>query len=342
MGFALSSAEQYRRSSKRMLVIAMAAVAAACSPARVGEALDSRPGDNGPQARLMALTGLDQRVADAAWRLSLANAALCPLTRQSAGWMLHSANQYSRELRPFAEATFGLTGDLPGILAVPDGSPAAAAGLGVGDLIMAVNGRSLGQGVIGGGPSITGLDHHQQQIDRALAEGPVVLSVSRDGESRIVRLEPRTACGYDVQVNPSDELNARADGRRLYITSAMAAYAASREDLALVLGHELAHHVLGHRVWHEAGEYGRQTGRPSITSEGGSERAADRAGLYLMARAGFDTSGAAAFWRAFGRANWRVRFPQLNHPTAETRASALEAVHREIELKRATGGELQP
>ncbi|MDI6624851.1 MAG: hypothetical protein QME55_08985, partial [Brevundimonas sp.] len=69
--------------------------------------------------RLTALTDLDQRVARVAWRLSEANAALCPTVRLSAGWALHSARQYRPALRSHAQARFGLRGDLPGVIAAP-------------------------------------------------------------------------------------------------------------------------------------------------------------------------------------------------------------------------------
>ena len=81
---------------------------------------------------------------------------------------------------------------------------------------------------------------------------------------------------------------------------------------------------------------------PLTAAAGGSERQADRVGLYLAARAGFDTSVAPAFWRRFGEFNWRVRYPQWNHPSAEARASALEEVQAEITARRAGGQPLSP
>ncbi|HRJ62962.1 MAG TPA: PDZ domain-containing protein, partial [Brevundimonas sp.] len=95
------------------------------------------------EQRLIALTDLDQRVARVGYRLSAANAELCPAVRNSAGWLLHAASQYSPELRPHAEARFGLDGDLPGLLAVPEGSAAARAGLRRGDLLLGINGEAL-------------------------------------------------------------------------------------------------------------------------------------------------------------------------------------------------------
>ena len=296
------------------------------------------------EQRLIALTDLDQRVARVGYRLSTANAELCPAVRNSAGWLLHAASQYSSELRPHAETRFGLDGDLPGLLAVPDGSAAALAGLRRSDLLLSVNGEALTRGVTRRAAAFEGVEANIQKLDLALAAGSVDIAFRRDGNDQTARIAPQRACGYDVQLDPSDELNARADGKRLFITTAMAGFTATDDELALVLGHELAHHVLGHRGWHEAETQGRQTQTvPALAgTAGGAERQADRVGLYLAARAGFDSSIGPAFWRRFGAFDWRVRYPQWGHPSAEARARALEQVQAEITARRASGQPLVP
>ena len=295
--------------------------------------------------RLAALTDLDQRVARVAWRLSEPNASLCPVVRQSAGWALQSAQQYSLALRPHAIGRFGLRGDLPGVLAAPSGSPAAEAGLRTGDLLVAAGGVPLRVGDAREEASYEGLAANLRIIDAALADGSTTFTVERGAEAFEVIVEPLRACGYEVQLNPSDELNARADGRRLFISTALAGFAESDDELAVILGHELAHHVLRHRHWNDAGGAARQTNEDAWGGEGGeggAEQQADRVGLYLLARAGFDPTVAAPFWRRFGESNWRVRFPQIGHASAGSRARALEEVQREIEAKRQVGGELLP
>ncbi len=319
------------------------AAGGACSPTADSATAVSQP--PGEAQRLKALTDLDQRVARVAWRLSEANAALCPTVRLSAGWALHSARQYSPELRPHAEARFGLRGDLPGVVAAPGGSPAEAAGLRTGDLILAMGGASLSAGAQGGAAEWEGLEANIRTVDAALARGPSAVSVQRGDERLDLTVHPRRACGYEVQLDPSDELNARADGRRLFISTALAGFAQDDDELAVILGHELAHHVLGHRPWNEKGGAARRANEGVWQAEGGrggAEQQADRVGLYLAARAGYDPAVAAPFWRRFGASNWRVRFPQIGHASAGARAEALEAVRREIEDRRRLGGELLP
>ena len=312
------------------LVMVAAGLLAACGSSSGAARLPAADAD--AAARLSALTDLDQRVARVAYRLSVANAELCPTVRRSAGWALHSSRQYSQALRPFAEARFGLRGDLPGVLAAPEGSPAAEAGLATADLILDVNETALATGDGGERASFSGLAANVARLDEALAQGRIHATVERNGRTRTVAVTPRTACGYEVQLDPSDELNARADGRRLFISTALAGFADSDDELAVILGHELAHHVLRHRDWSDLGGLGRSENAEahSTRPEGDPERQADRVGLYLVARAGYDPAVAAPFWRRFGASNWRVRYPQLAHASAETRARRLEEVNAEI------------
>lgn len=325
----------------RLACPALAAAAVGCSPTPgvtpIGPADEAQ--------RLASLTSLDERVARVAWRLSAANVGLCPAVRQSAGWALHSAKQYSEDLRPHAAERFGLRGDLPGVLAASPGSPAAAAGLRPGDLLLTADGQSLAAGDHAGAPSWDGLGRNLRVVDEALADGDARFRVQRGAETLDLIVRPEPACGYDVQLNPSDELNARADGRRLFISTALAGFAAGDDELAVILGHELAHHVLRHRHWSETGGAARQVNAEvwrTEGGEGGAEQQADRVGLYLAARAGYDPSVAAPFWRRFGASNWRVRFPQIGHASAGARAQALERVAQEIEAKRAAGEPLLP
>ena len=293
--------------------------------------------------RLTTLTALDQRVARVAQRLSEANVDLCPAVRQSAGWALHSANQYSNELRPLVQSRFGLEGDLPGVLSAPAESAAADAGLREGDLILTANGTTLNAGPARAAPAFEGLAANVAVLDRALSGGVTRLEIRRSGQPLSVTIDPHRACGYDVQLNPSDELNARADGRRLFISTALAGFTQSDDELALILGHELAHHVLRHRNWSDVGGAGREANdATAVNGVGDKEIQADRVGLYLAARAGYETRIAPAFWRRFGAYNWRVRYPQLRHASAEARARALEQVQVEIDAKRAQGAPLLP
>lgn len=325
------------------MAVALGLEAAGCTTPVPGGVSARSTGDE-PAARLEALVALDRRVTAVGYRLTTANIDLCASRRDVAGWTLHAANQYSDALRPVAEARFGLEGDRPGILAVADDSPAARAGLTAGDLLIRVNGQNLAAGDGSGPPSHDGLAAHVARLDQALAAGPVILEVRRGDTTRTVTVQPTQACNSFFQVDPSDEYNARADGKGVFISSTMAAYAAHDDDLAMILGHELAHNVLQHHPSPEP--LGEPDPVPETALPRGNhwtqERDADRVGLYLVARAGFDATRAPGFLRRFGADNWRVRYAQIGHASAEARARALEETNAEIAVQRAAGQPLRP
>jgi hypothetical protein len=276
-----------------------------------------------------ALQALEARVAAVAYRLTTANTELCRDRGPQTGLTLHDAQQYSPADRAEAVRFFHLT-DAPAVMAVAPDSPAGRAGLRAGDVITAVNGQSLhGPAPIDGPASYQGVARALSWIEGALRQGPAVLSVPRGGETLSLTLQPARGCAYQVQLVPSPSMTASADGRVVSLTTALARYAARDEDLAVVIGHEMAHNLLQHRL-NAAG------------SSRSRERAADRVGLYLTARAGYDITGASDFWRQFGDDSWRARLGVLTHPSPTARSQAVAATAAEIAARRAAGEPLVP
>lgn len=302
-----------------------------------------------PAVRLERLTDLDVRVAEVAWTLALANADLCPVNRARAGWTLHSASQYGAELRPLAEARFGLAGDLPGVLAAPPGSPAAEAGLARGDLILSVNGQPLLEGRPRLEESYDGLEANVAVLDGALARGPVLLTVRRGGAEREVMVRPVSACAYPAQVEITGSFRSRTDGRHIFISDGMANLAENEDQLAFVLAHELAHAVLEHRSQPDvAGVRGRLNWAISMRRglSLSSEADADRMGLFLVARAGFDPYRAIEFLSRWEAVDEGARGPQINtggvYESAAGRRRALGAVLEDIAARKTAGRALIP
>jgi membrane-associated protease RseP (regulator of RpoE activity) len=304
---------------------------------------------DGPAVRLERLTQQDVRVAQVAWRLALANADLCPVNRQRAGWTLQSAGQYGAELRPLAEVRYGLVGDLPGLLAVPPGSPAALAGLAPGDLILAVNGQALTPGDVNATETYDGLQANSAVLDAALARGPATLRVRRDGAEREVTVRPVLACAYPTQVEVTGTIRSRADGRHIFISDGMANLARNDDELAFALAHELAHAVLEHRSQPDVVGL-RGASNWAISMRRGlslsSEADADRMGLYLVARAGFDPWLAVEFLTRLGDTDPLLRTPQVNlggvYEGTSARRRALQPVLEDIAGRRTAGRALIP
>ncbi|MGE5567085.1 MAG: M48 family metalloprotease [Parcubacteria group bacterium] len=280
---------------------------------------------------LDTLQAEDARVAAVGYRLVTANLELCAARGPASGLALHDALQYGPRDRPAAMRHFGLNG-APGVLAVAPGSPAEAAGIKAGDLLLGVGG-DIGFDVtpppVDAPASEAGVDAAFDRLDRALSGGSAKSWLSRQGRVYTVQLGSTPACAYRFQVYPSSVRNASANGQTVLVSTALVRYAVRDEDLAVALGHELAHSVLAH-VQHPIG------------SSRSRERAADYLGLYLTARAGYDISGASAFWRRFGADDWRARGDIFTHPSASARAKALARTTAEIQAKRAAGQPLLP
>jgi len=298
-----------------------------------------------PAQRLTVLSELDTRVNAVGYRLALSNVALCPDTGPATGLLLHAESQYSGYLRPAARTRWALDGDLPGIAAIAPDSPAAKAGLEVGDLLLSANGNPFAPGEPDRPATFEGLAANIAMLDAALAAGEVRLVVRRSGLEREFTLSPVTACAYVFQVDPSTELNARADGKRVFVATAMAVFAETDDDLAVILGHEMAHNVLEHREFFDE----RGVARSILGNYGNSpwelvqaEREADRVGLYLMARAGYDPARGPVFMRALAERSPGLRYAQWGHPSAGARARAQQITVDEIRQKRASGQPLTP
>ena len=164
----------------------------------------------------------------------------------------------------------------------------------------------------------------------------------------------------------SSEINAYADGEQVVITTGMMRFATDAE-LAVVVGHEIAHNAMGHisamksnSLWGAiAGALadglsaagGVQTGGAyaQLGADAGAsrfsqdfEREADYVGLYILARAGVEIDQAPEFWRHMAIANPGSIGLATSHPTSAERFVRLEQAVIEIEEKRQDGRPLLP
>lgn len=289
-----------------------------------------------PQPRespLDAVLAADARVAAIAFRINNANVDRCPRPGLDAGMVLQSAVQYPANVRAAAMERFGL-GSAVGVAVVLPDSPAEAAGLKPGDAILAVAGSPA--------PSIdpkrrdTSYSEVERTLDRievaARGRKAVPLDISRNGARRRLTMPVRPGCTIRAQIVPSDELNAFADDRYATITTRLEAFAASDDELALFLGHELAHAYLGHeRTLDAAAPMRAILGRAGVPAALvlRTEREADRLGMILAARAGYDVSRAGASWQRLATATGGAGFGRL-HPGAAERVREADRLAAEI------------
>ncbi|WP_448188469.1 M48 family metalloprotease [Azospirillum sp. sgz301742] len=224
----------------------------------------------------------------------------------------------------------------------------------VGDRLLAVNGERLPTGR-------DTLAQVEALLRRAVSsERPVTLSLSRGGQPLDLRVTPTLRCDFDVRLERAGVVNAYADGRSVRFTTAMMDFVTD-DELALIFGHELGHNAMGHMDKREenartgstlGGVLDLLTGAEHLGGYWGDvargaygrdfEAEADYVGIYYAARAGFDITAAAGFWRRLAALNPRTITMSTSHPTTPARFLALEAAAREIEVKRSSGADLRP
>jgi Zn-dependent protease with chaperone function len=247
-------------------------------------------------------------------------------------------------------------GDRYAVTRVVEGSPAAQAGLQVGDVFVSFGGQPLPQG--------PGAAAAVQRLVRQAAPGqPVALAVERDGVQRTLTLTPVLACDIDLVVQRSWEINAYTNGSLIQVRSGLLRFIESDDELALVLAHEVGHSVMKHATLtritmiggaivggmvdaiagNEEGTYTRGgIAAGSRRNSVAHELQADYVGLYVMALSGYDIGVAGPLWRRMAEYMPDEVSAMPTHPAPPARIAAIERTVAEIRAKQASRAPLVP
>jgi len=171
-----------------------------------------------------------------------------------------------------------------------------------------------------------------------LKPGQSMISVRSGGEAQDFAVRPKTVCGYPARLKFTPAVNAYANGREIIVTTGMMDFATD-EELALIIGHELAHNTQGHIrkiVQNTILAFGRGTFARQFESE------ADYVGLYYSARAGYAIDAAPQFWRKLALISVKSLDVPKTHPITPERYVRLRAAIEEVKAKQYTGDPLLP
>ncbi len=229
-------------------------------------------------------------------------------------------------------------------------SPADLTDLRVGDRILSINEKPLEEeNAIDVMKTLYKLEYPE--------ESSLELLIEREGQKIKLKINGIAACKYSVQMVNNDAVNAFASFEGVIITTGMIRFCEKDKELALGVGHEIAHISLGHLTKgivnripgtildfillatigvDSQGALGALT---SLVFSKAFEQEADYAGLYILARAGYDIIGSADFFRRMAVEHpGSIRGNFLStHPSMPERFVSIENTVDEIEEKRQRG-----
>ncbi len=291
------------------------------------------------------------RVDSIAFRIRTANVTDCKdRIASQIGLTAATPRSLPRRYQSYAGEALSIGWSRPTAISIVEGSPAARAGLVAGDEIIALNGELI---PLGGTAN---------WMWRKIAENgtdPVRLDTRRDGVDRTVTVTPVMGCSIPVEYHVDEAVNASASDYKIVISSGLLALAQSDAELAMVIGHELAHSTLGHldkQRWNTiigtaagaaidvgiqaggvstGGAFRRQfAGLGALAYSVGFEREADYVGAYYAARAGYDTRGTEDIWRRIAFVHPHSILNARTHPIAAVRFVQIQKTTAEIEDKK--------
>lgn len=266
---------------------------------------------------------LRTRLDNVAHRVLRANVELCEKTSPDHGIRTQTIRSFSKELRQGARRELGL-GDEPMIVYVRAGSTAEKTGLQKGDQILGEDEKPL---------SAPGKALNKHIKDR------LTMVRARQSDREAITLQAPESCDYPVYLRMSPAINAYANGRSIIVTAGMMNFVKSDDELAYIIGHELAHNTQSHV---------RKSITNYVLSLGGTrytrifEQEADYIGLYYMVRAGFDPDQVEDLWRRLALQSLRPIGRAKTHPAYPTRSVQIDATRDEIAGKKAKGDPLIP
>ncbi len=183
----------------------------------------------------------------------------------------------------------------PIILSIAKNSPAYHAGLLKNDIILEINEKNTKNFR----EKLAFILENKKGFKLKILRGKKEITISMIGVQ---------ICSYNVQVLPSGFPNAFADGEKVFITMAAIKLAQTKDELAFLIGHELAHNILHYKTF-DASEANllaidyldkpkiRQMKSILVWSNEDREIEADIEGMHLAFKAGFSLENVNDYWR---------------------------------------------
>ena len=299
------------------------------------------------------------RIDNVAFRIRTANTRFCKKkVAAQIGLFAGTVHSMPRKYQSVAAQALKLNWSTPRVIGVADGSPAALAGIAPGDDVLKLNGQPVPK---------RGTARWIAASVKEDGTAPITLTTRRDGKSRQLTLYPVMGCSIPIAFRTAPAPNASTNEEKIVIQSGILRVTRSDADLAVIIGHELAHANLGHIRKQQQNALIGQVGGAVI--DGGLmlggiytgwtfskhfkkagamaysvdfEREADYVGAYYAARAGYDITGAENVWRAMALESPASIRLANTHPSTPARYLFMRETIAEIADKRRRHRPLTP
>lgn len=274
----------------------------------VGHAVSANAPDVPWPVRLRAQMA---RVSTVGYRLAAVTHGMCNPQMALTGLSIDYLAAYPSADRSAVAALLHMS-DLPQVASVAPGSPADRAGVREGDDIAAIDGipaatlaaRSRDSGLLA--------DEIEDRLAATPVGGTIALTVVRNGTPIEMTVDPGRGCAARFIVKTGKGLTAFSDPRNVAVGEGLVDFSRTDDELALVLGHELAHIVH----------------RDAVNKTPGQRTKEDRAdvlGAVLARCAGYDIETALAFWPRYNKQDWLRFFRDPTYRSVDSRIALIRA-----------------
>jgi Zn-dependent protease with chaperone function len=177
------------------------------------------------------------RVDDVGFHIRVANRAFCRNAEAQIGLTAATVRSLPRKYRSYSQEALQLSWTQPTALSVASGSPAAVAGIKTGDQILTFDNEPV--------PATKTAGWVGRRLKQH-GEEPVQIMVRRDGVDTLHTVYPVMACAIPIDYVSDPTPNAFTNYKKIVIYSGILRVEQSDADLAVIIGHELAHVNMGH------------------------------------------------------------------------------------------------
>lgn len=296
-------------------------------------------------------------VKNIGYKINAANSDICKNKDYISG--ITYANEYSigKEISEYFPNNLNL-GSQVTIIDIVKNSPAEKSGLQIGDKIIKYGDYEFPEGK----KALTQIFKDLKKVPKQESQ---IIIVDRGGESKTFEFNAEKICNYQIILTQDRLVNAFADGERVIMTQGIVDYAKDENEIALVIGHEIAHNDRGHidakkkntaimgsigfiidmmAIYYSGGAAGGDAQNTKAWSQLGAEafsvefeKDADYGGVYYAARAGYDVSNSNKFWERMGAEDPKKIAFVSTHPATSERYLQIRKTVDEISDKKTKG-----